>query len=74
VTFEKSIKGDLDRALSLLMHDARKALALEANHIKSEAIKAGALNGTRVIVTIAEAAEAQHKEAMNQATSTLRTK
>jgi hypothetical protein len=71
VTFEKSTKGDLDRALSLLMHDARKALALEANHIKSEAIKAGSLNGTRVIVTIAEAAEAQHKEAMNQATSIL---
>lgn len=63
MTFEKSIKGDLDRALSLLMHDARKALALEANH--------GALNGTRVIVTIAQAAEAQHKEAMKQATSTL---
>jgi hypothetical protein len=71
VTFEKPIKGDLDRALSQLMHDARKALALEGNRIKSDATKAGALQSSRVIIMIAEAAEAQHKEAMKQATSIL---
>jgi hypothetical protein len=71
VTFSKAVKGDLDRALSLLMHDARKRLALEANRVKSHAIKAGALSSNRVIITIAEAAEEQHKDAMTQASSIL---
>jgi hypothetical protein len=34
-------------------------------------IKVGALNGNRVIVTIAEAAEEQHQDAMKQAASIL---
>jgi hypothetical protein len=67
VTFQEPKKGDLDRALSLLMREARTKLALEANRIKSNAIKAGALRGNRVIITIAEAAEEQHKDVMKQA-------
>jgi hypothetical protein len=51
------------------MHEARKNLAIEANRIESDAIKAGTLKGNRVI--IAEAAGEQHKEAMNQAGSIL---
>jgi ribosome maturation protein Sdo1 len=65
--FERPIKGDLDRSLSMLMHEARHKLTDECNQIKSDAIKAWALQSTRVIVTAATTADEQHQDAMKQA-------
>jgi hypothetical protein len=65
--FERPIKGDLDRALSQLMHDSRHKLMDECNRIKSDAIKVGALQSSRVILTAAKAADTLHQEAMRQA-------
>jgi hypothetical protein len=65
--FERPIKGDLDRSLSLLMHDSRHKLMDECNRIKSEAIKAGALRSNRLISTVVKAADQLHKQAMDQA-------
>jgi hypothetical protein len=53
--FELPIKGDIDRTLSNLMHDARHRLMIEKNRIMAEAAQAGALQGNRVIVTVASA-------------------
>ncbi len=69
--FERPVKNDLDRSLSLLMHDNRHKLMDEVNRIKSDAIKAGALQGNRVIVTAVTAADVLHKDAMTQATAIL---
>ena len=65
--FEQPIKGDLDRSLSRLMHDARHKLIEKCSKIKSDAIVAGVLGSERVIVTAAAAADAEHKDAMSQA-------
>jgi hypothetical protein len=51
--FARPIKADIDRVLSTLMHDARHRLMIEKNRIMAEASMKGALNGNRVIVTIA---------------------
>lgn len=64
--FERPIKGDLDRSLSLLMHEARHKVLEEANRIKADAIKVGALRSNRVIVTVAKAADVIHQHAMEQ--------
>jgi hypothetical protein len=71
VTFERPINGDLDRSLSLLMHDAHHKAMEECNRIKSDAIKAGALQSNRVIATVAKAADTLHQDAMKQATPVL---
>jgi len=65
--FERPIKGDLDRSLSLLTHEARHKVLEEANRIKADAIKVGAFQSNRVIVTVAKAADAIHQNAMEQA-------
>jgi hypothetical protein len=65
--FERPIKGDLDRSLSLLMHEARHKVMDECNRIKTDAIKAGALQSNRVIVAVAQVADTIHKQAMEQA-------
>jgi len=70
--FERPTKGDIDRALSTLMHEARDRLAARRNQAMAEATKAGALQDTRLIIVVAEAAEKSHIEVMQQATSTLR--
>ncbi len=70
--FEQPTKGDIDRALSTLMHEARHRLASRSNEIKGEAAKAGALQSSRLIVTVADAADKIHVDAMQQATSILR--
>ena len=64
MTFECPIKGDLDRALSLLMHDRRRELMEKCNLIKSDAAKIGVLHSDRVVVTAIKAAGDLHKEAM----------
>jgi hypothetical protein len=69
--FERPTKNDLDRSLSLLMHDSRHMLAEKCNHIKSEAAKVGALQSNRVVVTAVKAADDLHKATMTQATTIL---
>ena len=69
--FEQPIKGDLDRALSLLMHESRHKLIDQCNEIKSQAIEAGALQSNRVIINAAKAADTLHQDAMKQATPIL---
>ncbi|UPK00506.1 hypothetical protein [Bradyrhizobium sp. 170] len=65
--FERPTKNDLDTALSMLMHESRHKLMDQVNRIKGDAIKAGALQSNGVIVTAISAADAIHKEAMEQA-------
>jgi hypothetical protein len=65
--FERPIKGDIDRRLSLMMHDARHRLMIEKNRIMAEASIAGALQSNRVIVTVASFADQIHDAAMMQA-------
>lgn len=69
--FEQPTKGDIDRTLSTLMHEARHRLIARRNEATAEATKAGALQSTRLIVVVAEAADKIHIEAMQQATSML---
>ena len=70
--FQRPTKGDIDRALSTLMHEARHRLAARRNEAKAEATKSGALQSTRLIAIVAEEAEKIHVEVMQQATSMLR--
>jgi hypothetical protein len=65
--FERPQKNDLDTALSMLMHESRHKLMEEVNRIKGHAIKAGALQSNRVVVTAMKAADDVHKPAMEQA-------
>jgi uncharacterized protein (TIGR02391 family) len=65
--FERPTKGDLDRSLSLLMHEAHHKVMDESNRIKADAIKAGALQSNRVIVAIAKSADEIQQQAMEQA-------
>ena len=69
--FERPIKGDIDRSLSVMMHDARHRLMIEKNRIMAEALQAGALQSNRVIVTIASFADQIHDAAMEQASPLL---
>jgi predicted nucleotide-binding protein len=69
--FEQPTKNDLDRTLSLLMHDSRHQLMAEVNRIKGDAIKLGALQSSRVVVTAIKAADDIHKAAVGQAQSIL---
>ena len=52
----------MDRALSTLMHEARHRLAAQGNEALAEATKAGALQNSRLIIVVAEAAEKIHVE------------
>lgn len=70
--FDRPTKNDIDRALSTLMHDARHQLAARRNEAMAEATVAGALQSTRLIIVVAEAAEKIHVEIIQQATSMLR--
>jgi hypothetical protein len=67
LAFQLPIKGDMDRILSNLMHDARHRLMIEKNRIMGEAAMAGALHGNRVIVTVASFADQIHQASMKQA-------
>lgn len=69
--FEQPIKGDLDRSLSAMMHEARHRLMIEKNRIMAEATMAGALQSNRVIVTVASFADQIHDAAMKQTTPLL---
>jgi hypothetical protein len=69
--FELPIKGDLDRSLSLLMHDAHHKAMDACNRIKWDAGRSGALQSNRVIVAVANAADTLHQDAMKEATPML---
>lgn len=69
--FERPKKNDLDTALSMLMHESRHKLMEDVNRIKSDAIKAGALQGNRIVVTATKAADDVHKVAIEQANTIL---
>jgi hypothetical protein len=64
---KQPIKGDLDRALSLLMHESRHKLLDECNSIKSHA----ALRSNRIIISAAKTTDTLHQEAMKQAAAML---
>jgi hypothetical protein len=70
--FQQATKDDIDRTLSTLVHEAQHRLAVRRNEIKAEATKVGALQSSRLIITVAEAAEKIHVEAMQQAASVMR--
>ena len=70
--FERPAKKDIDAALSILMHEARRQTLEAKNRIFSEAAKAGALQSNRVIVIVADAADKIHAASLNQATQILR--
>lgn len=65
--FEKPAEQDIDYALSMLMHEARRQVADENNRVKSDAAKHGALQSNRVIVIIADAADKIHAASLTQA-------
>lgn len=69
--FEQPAKKDIDAALSILMHEARRKTIDEKNRITSDAIKAGTLTGNRVIVTVADEADKAHKAAIDAARNIL---
>jgi len=69
--FERPAKKDIDAALSLLMHEARRLTLDEKNRIFSEATLAGALRSNRVVVIVADAADKIHAASMKQATQIL---
>lgn len=71
LVFERPAKGDLDRSLSLLMHEHRHKLIDQVNAIKSDAIKLGALQSNRLIIACVKAADALHQDAMKQAAAIL---
>ena len=65
--FNQPAKKDVDYALSMLMHDARRQAADQKNRIKSDAAKQGALNGNRVIIVIADEVDKIHAASLVQA-------
>ena len=69
--FEQPAKRDIDYALSMLMHEARRRVADEKNRVVSEAIKAGAFQSNRVVITVADAADKIHAASMIEAKQTL---
>jgi hypothetical protein len=64
--YEQPTKGDLDRNLSVIMHDARRMAMAVRGRIVSEAAAQGGLN-SRVPVTIAGAVDGIHRDAIDQA-------
>ena len=62
--FELPAKRDIDAALSVLMHEARRRTLDEKNRITSDAIKAGALTGNRLIFSCRQADKA-HKASID---------
>lgn len=69
--FEQPTKSDIDRALSTLVHEAQRELAVRRNEILSEATKVGALGSSRLIVTMLQEADAIHKKVLERGIVTL---
>ena len=64
--YEQPTKGDLDRNLSIIMHEARRKSMAERGRIFSEAAAQGALT-SRVPVIIADAVDTIQRDAIDQA-------
>ena len=69
--FEQPAKKDVDYALSMLMHEARRQTIDEKNRITSEATKHGALKSSRVILAVAAEANKVHEASLIRAKQTL---
>src|SRR5436190_4231436 len=70
--FRQPTKDDAERALLHLVHEAGQCLTARRKEIMDEARKAGALQSTRLIIAVAEAADRTHVDGMQQAASVLR--
>jgi hypothetical protein len=70
--FRQPTKDDAERALLALVHEAGQRLTARRKEIMDEATKTGALQSTRLIIAVAEAAERTHVDVMQQAASALR--
>jgi len=70
--FRQPTKDDIERALLTLVHEAGQRLTARRKEIMDEATKAGALQSTRLIIAVAEAAERTHLDVMQQVASVLR--
>ena len=68
--FEQPAKRDIDYALSMLMHEARRRVADEKNRFVAEAMKSG-LQSNRVVLAVADAADKIHAASMTEAKQTL---
>lgn len=71
--FEEPTKGDLDRQLSTIMHEAHHRARDQKAKLTSRAVMNGALNGSRFTLTLAGPIDRFHKEAIEQATVVMRT-
>jgi hypothetical protein len=69
--FEQPARRDIDAALSLLMHEARRRTLDEKNRITSDAFKESALTGNRLIVAVADEADKAHKVSIDAAKAIL---
>ena len=65
--FEQPAKRDIDAALSVLMHEARRRTQDQKNRITSDAIKSGVLSGNRLIFAVADEADKAHKASIDAA-------
>ena len=70
-SFKQPVKGDLDQALSLLMHEARQKMAAEAGRIKVEMAANGLVESTAAISKGIGMADLIHKDLMKRAGKTL---
>jgi hypothetical protein len=70
MSFQLPIKGDFDRVLSGLMHDARHKLMMEMSRIMADAA-AGGLQSNRAIFVAAELANQIHDASLTRATPIL---
>ena len=71
VMFELPKKGDLDRTLSGLMHDARHRVEAECDDIVSQAASGDTLQSSRRNLLFFHAADRYHESAMGDASSIL---
>jgi hypothetical protein len=69
--FERPAKRDIDHALSILMHEARRGVMDQASRVTSESIQRGALKNRQVALIVAEAADKIHADSMKQARQVL---
>jgi hypothetical protein len=72
VSFELPRKGDLDRTLSVLMHDARHRVQAECNDLVPQAVRSGTLQSSRQTDLFFRSADSNHERAMGDATIILR--
>jgi predicted nucleotide-binding protein len=70
--YARPLKGDVDRALSAIIHETRRRLMETQAQIVSEAAARGALQSNRVLVVTVDAADKIHAAAIKEAAPLLR--